>query len=913
MIKEIQYKGFTEAPSDYECPDGDLATIEGLVTEDEALRPILTPTDMFTLPNGYNVVFIHKNTGYKHYIIRNGKKIYWIDEPQQGAVLSISDFIDTGDNKNLLRNFDTADIYGINAIGNTLVILASDGMHYILWKGATDKYKYLGTHIPELPISFGLQGELAVSDEFRFGFTAIYDTHSGGTVEYDAPGWYEDFSDGNKDIFTRNVLAKVNKLIAEKTSEGKFIYPFLVRYAYRLYDQTLTMHSAPVLMVCSSDCAPRCLVNHVYLNGDDYDFNEVGVKLACMVHQLDYRVISQTDLNDLKEWSDIVQSVDVFVSAPIYTYDQSGECKRFMDNKDYDGHPGDYGYSLCKLILSNGQNTTLDDYYQRATFNDLYEAATGGSIPVKSVQLPSFDASTVSGKIQETANFYLIRSFDLNELSTSRTIVDYPATLLQSLTSRERMGDDYDSHNLLTPKRSFVYNGRLNIANINSTIFNGYYTGSMFCFSDAASSNLFLVRVCVRNENKEMVVSGSSSTLRDKNHILFMYYPSTNAYKAYIKDGNNNKWYVVNLKQHATLNGAVWFREFDGELTEVQSDDVPALTTGNTVDLPNKIYTSEVNNPFKFPIINTVGTGTILGISSAVKALSQGQFGQFPLYAFTNEGVWALELSDTGTFKARQPVARDVVIGDGNSITQIDTAVLFATKRGIMLISGSNTSCISDTINSDSPFNINALYGLNGKGSSHDRFLDYINNCQMLYDYTHQRIIVYNPDKTYAYIYSLKSKMWSTMPSSIKDSLNSYPDALAQIQIVVPPAQEGDDPTTANKIINYSEDNPSVTTGFNGVLVTRPLKLDAPDLLKTVDTIIQRGHFRKGHVKSILYGSRDLFNWHPVYTSVDHYLRGFRGTPYKYFRIALLCTLDKDESIFGCTVQYTPRLIDQPR
>ena len=59
------------------------------------------------------------------------------------------------------------------------------------------------------------------------------------------------------------------------------------------------------------------------------------------------------------------------------------------------------------------------------------------------------------------------------------------------------------------------------------------------------------------------------------------------------------------------------------------------------IDLPNKIYTSEINNPFHFPVlgINTIGTGTILGISSAVKALSEGQFGQFPLYAFTSEGV----------------------------------------------------------------------------------------------------------------------------------------------------------------------------------------------------------------------------------------------------------------------------------
>jgi len=97
------------------------------------------------------------------------------------------------------------------------------------------------------------------------------------------------------------------------------------------------------------------------------------------------------------------------------------------------------------------------------------------------------------------------------------------------------------------------------------------------------------------------------------------------------------------------------------------------------------------------------------------------------------------------------------------------------------------------------------------------------------------------------------------------------------------------------------------------MLVTRPLKLDAANVLKTVDTIIQRGYFRKGHVKTILYGSRDLFNWQLVSSSEDHYLRGFSGSPYKYFRVVLLCSLSADESVSGCTVQFTPRLTNQPR
>ena len=97
------------------------------------------------------------------------------------------------------------------------------------------------------------------------------------------------------------------------------------------------------------------------------------------------------------------------------------------------------------------------------------------------------------------------------------------------------------------------------------------------------------------------------------------------------------------------------------------------------------------------------------------------------------------------------------------------------------------------------------------------------------------------------------------------------------------------------------------------MLGTRPLKLDAPDILKTIDTAIQRGNFRKGSIKSALYGSRDLQSWILIWTSQDHYLRGFRGTPYKYFRFVLLSDMQPDESLFGATIQYTPRLLNHPR
>lgn len=227
--------------------------------------------------------------------------------------------------------------------------------------------------------------------------------------------------------------------------------------------------------------------------------------------------------------------------------------------------------------------------------------------------------------------------------------------------------------------------------------------------------------------------------------------------------------YEVLLEPHPTLNGAYYFGGWEGlnvsENEKYSSFNVSTLDE-RTIDVPNKIYTSEVNNPFYFPVlgIDTIGTGTILGICSAAKALSQGQFGQFPLYAFSTDGVWALEVSDTGTYSAKQPITRDVCINP-DSITQIDSAVLFATDRGIMLISGSEAVCLSDSINSRDLFALSdlpkadKLVSLFNERAGEDEqitlenssllpFRDFLTACKMIYDYTNQRIIVYNLEKS---------------------------------------------------------------------------------------------------------------------------------------------------------------------
>ena len=894
MIKDIKYNGYTAQPSDYECPDGQLAASLNLISEDSQLKPLLQPTPTsIGLSASQKAAYIHETSSYKHYILLEGKNVSWLNGKSETEQTPVS-----------LATFSGLDIYQFSSIGNTLLVLCSDGMHYFLWKGDTTGYLNLGTTMPECSLSFGLQGAMKRTDEFEIS----YSIHKNNI--------YSNFDDTQKASITNQVLAKINKFIAEEsTQKGKFIFPFLVRYAYRLYDGTLTRHSAPILMICSSENTPR--VFWFNLHGKDDTYTSAKLRVVAPVHSLDYAL--KSDLTSLQNWSDIIKSVDIFISAPIYTYDQNGECEKFIN-----GGEDLSSFSVCKHTNQAASTTTYPLRYQKNNFGKLYAFTfTPDALSTRPggvLVTPKRSADAVKEDIRSCSQFYFLHSIRIEELKTERTLIPVKEDYLQSLVTREVMTDDYDSHDKIIPQQAFAYNSRLNLSGIKKQLFQGFDGYSLFNYSDgyvlnwgdaeptvADTKYSVMVAVYIKQDGKDIIVYGNAGMCGYEAPLLFFYYPNINAYKAVIIRNFDSPHLVIPLEPHGFLNGAFYFGGWEEPAGISQARPPQSSIADRTIDVFNKVYTSEVNNPYVFPVlgINTVGTGRIMAISTAAKALSEGQFGQFPLYAFTDEGVWALEVSSTGSYSARQPITRDVILANTDPL-QMDSAVLFATDRGIMLISGSQTQCITDVINSKEPFDVLQLPGMaklhSMLGHNADTclptapFLEFIAECGMLYDYVHQRVIVYNPHYTYAYVYSLKSKEWGMMYSTIEAGINSYPEALAV-------DHDG-------ALLNFSAMEGEAT---KGLFVTRPLKLETPDVLKTMDTVIQRGHFQKGHVQSVLYGSRDLFNWHLVWSSKDHYLRGFRGTPYKYFRIACVTSLADDESIFGASLQFNPRQTNQPR
>ncbi len=217
MIQEIKYNGYSANPSDYECADGDLAVSIGVVNEDGALKPVSPPSLFMQLESGEAVKYIHKTSSFTHYIIYNSsnRTVYSIDKETRSRTARVT-------LNYTLSHFD--------GIGNTLLAFTDAGIYYYLWKDKA--YKSLGNHIPDVEISFGLVGHprlFSLSDDSKSTFTIYFDGIAEGAL-------YNEFSENNKTRITDQLMAKVNKFVAQETvNKGRFCFPFFVRYALKLY------------------------------------------------------------------------------------------------------------------------------------------------------------------------------------------------------------------------------------------------------------------------------------------------------------------------------------------------------------------------------------------------------------------------------------------------------------------------------------------------------------------------------------------------------------------------------------------------------------------------------------------------------------------------------------------------------
>jgi hypothetical protein len=177
--------------------------------------------------------------------------------------------------------------------------------------------------------------------------------------------------------------------------------------------------------------------------------------------------------------------------------------------------------------------------------------------------------------------------------------------------------------------------------------------------------------------------------------------------------------------------------------------------------------------------------------------------------------------------------------------------------------------------------------------SDNKGFLSYLYGSKMAFDYASNRLLIYDPLKSYSYVYNFDSNTVSKMVlgsgANIVSSVMDYPDVIIQ---------------DANGIL-YSlyekEDINLLDERRYGMALTRPLKMGGAMTMKSIKQILMLStHGGNGSfVKYLLYGSNDNVNYHKVSSRF--------GKPYKYYRIAIYTLLLPKESLEGSVVTIENR------
>lgn len=432
----------------------------------------------------------------------------------------------------------------------------------------------------------------------------------------------------------------------------------------------------------------------------------------------------------------------------------------------------------------------------------------------------------------------------------------------------------------------YEYNGRLHKGNLRTRFFPGY---SGFCDGTKGGSEItrLICTLDIENTRKQVCRTIPNFSVTKVHRVIS--YPDYRATRFAIwqerarttlldiqlepSEGNNYAYAILPSTYNAKYPS---FTLENLSINPVYSD------LDDVIVESNRVQVSAQNNLFSLPFANSYRIGVkeerILAIATVVDELSATRFGAFPLYVFTDRGVWSLE-SGTGEilYSNILPVNHDKIINP-NTCAALDT-VFYITSRGVHALRGRSSQLISRELER-SP-------GELGK---------YLTEARIFFQFKYGDLIVYNTSYIYAYVYSISMRVWS--------SRDMNGNVLNNDEIV--------SADTLATITDESQNGP-----VDCLARTRPLKLGTTDF-KRLETVVARIMSRDCVVQVVIEGSNDCETWSLLRNTCSHVnnmdarLRR-TTTSFRFFRLELHLTANYRSSATGVDVEYYPRFVGHLR
>ena len=238
---------------------------------------------------------------------------------------------------------------------------------------------------------------------------------------------------------------------------------------------------------------------------------------------------------------------------------------------------------------------------------------------------------------------------------------------------------------------------------------------------------------------------------------------------------HNNTYSEVSLISSSRYN---YSYSYHAEAIFTEGDKYSNLQTNNKYGESNVINVTAQNNPIFFPVEHSyIFDGEIKDINYATDPISESQIGQYPLYVFTDRGIYSLEQgAGTVLYGNKLLINTDRVLRP-NSTCITRNGVAYIANNSVYILSGRHNLNISLDLKGpiDTDIRQNQSYDLCcaniklydiSQYLSEDTFDKYLDNAHLCYSPITDDLYVSNPDYPYSYVFSFIYKKWHKISES---------------------------------------------------------------------------------------------------------------------------------------------------
>lgn len=333
----------------------------------------------------------------------------------------------------------------------------------------------------------------------------------------------------------------------------------------------------------------------------------------------------------------------------------------------------------------------------------------------------------------------------------------------------------------------------------------------------------------------------------------------------------------------------------------------------NQIPFKNTLQLSETDNPFIYPAKNSYSFGEnttkILSVQATVGQMTETKFGLYPLYVFTDIGIFAMGVGSGDIAYANiTPINNQVIIN--KQTLNIGSSIMYLADNGLNIISGRDSQLISELVkgNPDSSSIISSImsdlstnFGFTDNDFSTQNFLEEIQTAKFAYDNVHNEVLFVCPN--YTYVFNLKNNYFHKITDVFNDVyINGNETILSRENL--------------NLLNFYSPSNESTNINNRSIIITKPFNLGTRQYKKVIKFILSMtintvsGINAKPNVELWLFGTNDMINYIPyknISITSPKYLQDiFLSRFFKSFNYAIfvIATKQNDCCISGGQFEF---------